>query len=324
MLTEYFDSRLRIQELRGNPNGRLLEGFAQELRLAGYAETTARRHIRAAEHLIRWTIQEGIAISALGEQCVEDFDLHLNRCQCPGYGRTFRMALKNGVRLFVSYLRRVGVLTTSIAAQTIQDPVLFASFCQWMRQQRGTYDCTLYNYGVDVRELLKSLGEDPGKYEAQSLRKFVLERSQRCGWASAKRCITAVRMFLRFLIAEGKCRAGLDAAIPVMAHWRLSSLPQYLQADEVEQVIASCDQAKPAGKRDRAILLLLARLGLRAGEIVQLRLSDLNWKEAWIQVSGKGRRQTQLPLTQEIGLAIANYLQDGRPLPNSDRYLVSA
>jgi len=125
-------------------------------------------------------------------------------------------------------------------------------------------------------------------------------------------------MFLRFLIADGKCTIGLDAAIPALRHWRLSSLPRYLQPNEVELVIASCDPATQVGRRDRAILLLLARMGLRAGDIVQLRLSDVDWEEAWISVSGKGRRQTRLPLTQEIGNAIASYIKDGQPQSESD------
>jgi site-specific recombinase XerD len=196
------------------------------------------------------------------------------------------------------------------------------SFRRWMQQQRGTCDATLYNYGLDLRDLLKSLGEDPTKFDAKSLREFVLERSQQRGWGVAKRCTAAVRMFLRFLIADGKCAVGLDASIPALAHWRLSSLPRYLQPDEVEQVITSCDPATPIGRRDRAILLLLARLGLRAGDIVQLRLGDLDWKEAVIHVSGKGRRQTLLPLTQEIGDAVVTYIQDGRPQTAADALFI--
>ena len=126
-------------------------------------------------------------------------------------------------------------------------------------------------------------------------------------------------MFLRFLIAEGHCAVGLDAAIPTLAHWRLATLPRYLQPEEVERVIASCDRSSPVGRRDRAILLLLARLGLRAGDIVHLRLNDIDWKKAWIQVCGKGRRQTRLPLTQEMGQAIVAYLQNGRPRTSSRR-----
>jgi integrase len=83
---------------------------------------------------------------------------------------------------------------------------------------------------------------------------------------------------------------GLDAAIPFVAHWRLSSLPRYLQAEDVERIIESCDLTSSVGKRDRAILLLLARLALRAGDIVQLRLTDIDWEGAWLSVSGKSRR----------------------------------
>lgn len=322
MLAEFFDSPFRIRQLRDGPEGRLLEGFAQEMCQAGYAEITARRRIRAAEHLVHWAGQECTPITALDERFVEAFGHHLDRCQCSRYGRTPRRDLQNGVRSFLDYLRRAGVVKGSAPEQAAQDPALLVAFCQWMRRQRGTCDLTLYHHSLYLRDLLKGLGEDPGTFGARSLRKFVLERSQRYGSASAKKCITAVRMFLRFLIAEGKCSAGLDASIPTLAHWRLSSLPRYLQSDEVERVITSCDSASPVGRRDRAILLLLARLGLRAGDIVQLRLGDFDWKEAWIHVSGKGRRPTRLPLTQEVGGAVVAYLQYGRPRIAADTLFV--
>jgi integrase/recombinase XerD len=322
MLAEFFDSPLRIQELRDGPDGHLLEGFAQELCQAGYAEITARRHIRAAEHLIYWTGRKGRTVAALDERMIEEFVQHLNRCRCPRYGRTHRRDLRKGARLFLRYARFADLVTTRVVEEIIVDPALLVAFCGWMRQQRGTCDATLYNYSLHVRDLLKSLGEDPARFNAQSLRQFVLDTSQRCGWAAAKKCTTAIRMFLRFLIADGKCAAGLDSSIPVLAHWRLSSLPRYLQSDEVERVIASCDPATPMGKRDRAILLLLARLGLRAGDIVHLGLGDVDWKEAGICVSGKGRRQTLMPLTQEIGDVIASYIKDGRPQTTVDTLFV--
>lgn len=115
-----------------------------------------------------------------------------------------------------------------------------------------------------------------------------------------------------------KCAAGLDGAVPMLAHWRLAALPRYLAEDEVERLIASCDPESPVGARDRAILLLLARLGLRAGDIVQLQVDDVDWKGGWILVSGKSRRETRLPLTQEVGQALVRYLRDVRP-PCSER-----
>ena len=178
--------------------------------------------------------------------------------------------------------------------------------------------CTKNNYSLPLRDLIRRFGDDPSKLDAKRLRNFVLSQSRNVGWATAKRYTTALRMFLRFLIAEGRCRAGLLGAIPVLAHWRLSSLPRYLMPDAVESVIASCAVSSPVGKRDRAILLLLARLGLRAGDIVRMRLEDIDWQSAWINVSGKGRRETRLPLTQEVGDAIVLYLREGRPQSDRD------
>ncbi len=142
MLEKFFNSTLRIQELRDGPSGHLLEGFAEELRQAGYSEITARAHIRAAEHLIYWAGREGLPINTLNERFVEDFGGHLDRCQCPQYGHTYRLKLRNGVRLFFKYLQHAGVVRASIIEQTVQDPVLLASFCEWMRQQRGTCSLT--------------------------------------------------------------------------------------------------------------------------------------------------------------------------------------
>jgi site-specific recombinase XerD len=315
MLEHFFRSHERIQALRGAPQGSLLEGFAEELRQAGYAVITARRHIRGAEHLMYWTERQGIPISDVTESFLEQFDQHLERCRCPGFGPT-RLNPFKGAQLLVEYLRSTGPLPVSIEPN--QGPPLLVAFRQWMRQERGTGDSTLYHYGLSIQALLTRFGEDPGRFDAQSLRQFVLETSRQSGWATTKKCTTALRMFLRFLISEGKCADTLDAAIPVLAGWRLSSLPRYLLPEDVERVIASRDPSTPVGRRDRAMLLLLARMGLRAGDIVQLRLDDIDWKEAAVRVCGKGRRQTQLPLTQEVGDAVVDYLKAGRPQTDTD------
>jgi site-specific recombinase XerD len=189
-----------------------------------------------------------------------------------------------------------------------------------MREQRGTSDLVIDNYRTPILDFLRCIDDATG-IDAHLLRQFVLERSGKRGYVE-KRVVTALRMFVRFLIAEGKCAAGLDAAIPLVAHWRLSSLPRYLQAEDVERIIESCDPTSSVGKRNRAILLLLARLALRAGDIVQLRLTDIDWKGAWLCVSGKSKRETLLPLTQEVGQAIVDYLQDGRPQCDDDALFV--
>jgi len=323
MLDQYFDSPFRIQTLRNGPNGPLFEDFAQKLAAAGYAQISARRHIRAAEHFVYWADEEGIPPASVNGQIVPHFNDHLNHCLCPGFGHATRTrhVLLCGVRLFVRYLSGAGVDVSRAVEPATQDPALFVAFREWMREQRGTSDPVIDNYRTPILDLLRSI-DDAADINAHRLRQFVLERG--CKHATAKISMTALRLFLRFLIAEGKCTAGLDAAIPVVAHWRLSSLPRYLQAEDVERIIESCDLTSSIGKRDRAILLLLARLALRAGDIVQLRLTDIDWKDAWLSVSGKSRRETLLPLTQEVGQAIADYLQDGRPQCDSDALFVRA
>lgn len=318
MLEQFFHSRSRIRALRGCSHGTLLDGFAQALWEVGYAEYTARKRILAASHLLCWAGAKGIPSDELDMRMLARFDDHLKRCKCKGFTHTDRADWLCAARSFLGYRCGNGVAPWRTSALENALPALLQQFFAWMREQRGTGQSTLNSYRAPLRELLKRIGEDPGKLDAPILRRFILEQSQRMGAGSAKNCASAVRMFLRFLITQGLCRSGLDAAVPVLAHWRLAPLPRYLQSDEVERVIASCIPSSPIGRRNRAIVLLLARLGLRAGDVVRLRLGDINWKDASISVSGKSRRETRLPLSQEVGQAIVDYLQHGRPCTQSD------
>lgn len=318
MLSKYFHAADRIQKIRDGLEGAFIAGFAEALFWRGYAGITARRHIRAAEHIVRWASRRGLSVSDLDDEALRRFGRHLTRCHCGRYACTRRLEVIGGARLFLQHVRGISQPAIVEPSPAPTDPALLQEFCEWMRAQRGTHDRTLYNYSIPIRALLRHVGGDPSKLDARCLRQFVLKQSRNTGWTVAKRCTTALRMFLRFLVAEGRCRAGLLGAIPVLPHWRLATLPRYLSPEEVERIIDSCDVSSPIGKRDRAILLLLARLGLRAGDIVQMRLQDIDWKGAWIQVAGKGRRQTRLPLSREVGQAIVLYLQEVRPAASTD------
>jgi integrase/recombinase XerD len=308
MLSELFDAPTRIRAIRGGPAGGPIEGFAEQLVRRGYSKISVRRHIRSAEHIVKWAVRQGLSIHDLCGGAVESFSDHLKRGHC---GSANPVGVVAGARLFLSYLQGVDEPPSRHHQPAAAEPDLLQSFCDWMRERRGTCDRALYNYSIPVRELIRRIGGDPNALDAARLRQFVLKQSQGGRWA-ARRCRAALRMFLRFLISEGRCRAGLLGAIPVVPCWRLTSLPRYLPPEDVERLIACCNPASRLGKRDRAILLLLARLGLRAGDIVQMRLTDIDWKGAWIQVSGKSHRQTRLPLTHEVGQAIAGYIQAAR------------
>lgn len=317
-MSEFFRSPFRISQIRAGQHGPLLDGFIQELQEAGFAEVTARGHIRAAEHLLHWANRKAIAPLTFNDDTLAEFVRHLRRCRCKNFGHTHYRELQTGARLFVGSLRRAGLLPPAATQAVLEDPPILALFCDWMRKNRSTSDATMLNYCRHLRALLTIVGDDVSQYEARSLRQFVQDVSQQGGWATGKQCITAVRAFLRYLIADGLCPAGLDACIPALAHWRLSALPRYLQPEDVERVIGSCSAGTSAGIRDRAIVLLLARVGLRAGDVLRLRLSDLDWEQGTIRVVGKGRRQTLLPMTQEVGDAIVAYIRNARRPIDSD------
>jgi site-specific recombinase XerD len=189
---------------------------------------------------------------------------------------------------------------------------LVEEFGRWMSAHRGVTRRTLDRYERDLRPFLATLGDDPARYEVVSVRDFVIDHLRHRGRSQAKQTLSAMRALLRFLAAEGRCRPDFAAALPRVPQWRLSALPRYLEPEEVERVIGSCDVRTPRGLRDRAILLLLSRLGLRAGDVIALRLTDVEWEAGALRVCGKGRRETALPLTQEVGDALLAYLERGR------------
>lgn len=328
MFPEFFQAAGRVRDLTGGPSGSLVVSFAEKLRQDGYAELTARRHLRSAEHLAHWASRLGIAIDGPIEPILDGFERHLRRRrQCPGhgcrpFGHTFRRQILLSARVFLNHLAGGDLVSHHPGNRVGACSPLLVSFRRWMQQQRGTCESTLSNYGIHICELLTRVGDEPARWSTRSLREFVMEGSQTCGWAAAKKRTTALRMFLRFLIAEGQCASELRDAVPVLVHRRLSSLPRYLSADDVERVIACCDRDSAVGQRDRAILLLLARLGLRAGDIVQLKLRDIDWKAGSFQVAGKSRRETCLPLTREVGAALATYLTRARPQAQTDTVFV--
>jgi len=182
-----------------------------------------------------------------------------------------------------------------------------------MSCQRGIKARTIDRYEWLIEKMLPELGCDPARYDAALVRQSLLRTVKTLSCGYAKTYVIALRAFLRFLAAHGRCRARLDRAVPTVPEWKLSALPRYLETDDVERLITSCDLSKPYGVRDRAILLLLARLGLRAADITGMRLDDLDWHAGTVRVRGKGRKEVCLPLPQDVGDALIEYLVKARP-----------
>ena len=155
---------------------------------------------------------------------------------------------------------------------------------------------------------MTALGGDPERWEPADIRRFFLEQASHRGNGTLEKLTISLRGFLRHLAVKGCCQEGLADIVPSYAHWRLADLPRYLTAKHVNRLIAACDGEVVARRRDRAIVLLLVRLGLRAGDVAQLRFDDIEWETGSLRVSGKSRYEVRLPLPQDVGDAIVAYL----------------
>jgi site-specific recombinase XerD len=315
MLETYFTASNTLGHLRSGPSGPYLDGFAAALERQGYSAGTAVRYLRAAAHLGHVVARQGTMPSDID---LAVFSEHLRTCRCPramGGRRNHHTIF--GARLFRWHLIEIGVCQC-IAVFQEAEPLLVAHFKAWLRKHRGASDCTIKLYAHDAALLMAALGDDPERWEPAAIRSFFLDRANHCGKGTTEKFTTSLRAFLRYLAVKGRCRAGLADVVPGCAHWRLADLPRYLAAEQVNRLIAACDGEAVSRRRDRAIVLLLARLGLRAGDVAQLRLDDIEWETGSLRVSGKSRYQVRLPLPQDLGDAIAAYLACRPSICSSD------
>lgn len=310
MLETYFTAPKTLGRLRGGPSGPYIDGFAASLEAEGYAHATAIRYLRAAAHLGHYLQQQGETLTEIDLSTPAAFFCHFATCRCPLPNRGHRHHHPYfGAKRFRSYLEQIGVCQRCAPDLSTPEPTLIVGFQQWLRKHRGVTDATITNYSRGAVELLVGLGDDPARWQARDIRGYFVQRVTGCGIATAEHLVTSVRAFLRYLSVHGQCSADLDNAVPAFACWRLAELPKYLTAEQVERLIAACDGDEPGRRRDRAIILLLARLGLRAGDVARLRIGDIEWKSGTLRVAGKGRYQVRLPLPQEVGAAIVGYLE---------------
>ena len=285
-------------------------GFRVELERLGYTPLTAATHVRLMAHLSRWLAHEGAEVSGLTPALVEAYFTERRAAGYAGHvtGRALRPLL--------GYLRRLGVVppATRPAAATAEERLL-ARYREYLLVERGLAETTADLNVRMVRPFLAGRataegGLDLGHVTAGEVAAFVVAESRQRP-KSVKRMVTALRSLLGFLHVEGLI--GQSLAVPAPAGWTQAGLPKALDGDQVAALLASCDPWTRTGRRDLAILTLLARLGLRAGEVAALRLDDIDWRRGEITVRGKGNRHDRLPLPADVGQKIVDWLQDGRP-----------
>lgn len=307
MLETYFSASKMLGHLRSGPSGPYLDLFAAALERQCYGPETAVRYLRAAAHLGHVMAERGASLTDID---LAAFAKHLQTCRCPRAkgGRRNHHTIY-GARLFHRHLVERGVCRPAAMAGAPAEPMLVADFKTWLRKHRGASDATVRQYARDAAGLMTELGSDPASWRPSDIRTYFLARASISGRGTIEKMTTNLRAFLRFLAVAGRCPAGLDNAVPAYAHWQLADMPRYLSAEQVSRLIAACDGDTNARRRDRAIVLLLARLGLRAGDVAQLRLTDIEWQMGSLRVTGKSRTEVRLPLPQDVGDAIAGYLE---------------
>ena len=298
----------------------LVESYIDLLVSRGYQAGTIHHLENSARHFCYWLNQWDIVVEHIDDAIIKQFAEH--RCQCPGYraSHILSTAFVGMVRKFVRFLEQSQVVHRP--AHTPDEGGIQA-YLDWLSHHRGLSERTIDERRKLMHQLEPLLGPDPRTYDAAGVRNLIVAESERRSAGSMKNIVTVLRSYLRYLATQGRCSPSLDQAVPSVAHWKHSNLPKFLPAAKVETLINSCDTTS-IGIRDHAILLLLARLGLRAGDIMMLRIDDIDWPHGTLRVCGKGRMEANLPLPQDAGDALLKYLSDARPdVPIAQVFLCS-
>ena len=294
--------------------GAPLDGFKTWLEKRGHQVTTIVEIVRLLSQWAEWARDAGFGVDDIESAFAASARVFRG-------GKTER-APQSAAKLYIACLRAEGLLPPAPRVPSPEETwPLLADYRAWMREQRGVAESTLDLRRRIVADLLDTLGDNPAGYTAAAVRAFVLKRAAPHGRGHAKTIAVATRSFLRYLIATSQCRPGLDHAVPGFANWQLATTPRFLTAPDLARVLDACDGEERL--RDRAVVLLLLRLGLRASEVAHLNFPQIDWNGATLTVGGKARREERLPLPQEVGDALLTYICRARPRATTTRVFLT-
>ncbi|HYS82765.1 MAG TPA: site-specific integrase [Anaeromyxobacteraceae bacterium] len=296
-----------------------VDGFWQELVRLGYAPLSAGHLLQFAAHFSRWLADRSLDCGDITDERVDAF---MGKRRSQGYTH-FRWS--RSLTPLLRYLRGLGVVPASrstVATSRVDQFV--ASYAGYLARERGLAASTIRGYSDFARRFVmeRPIGSRLRweRLRPADITSFVLREARRWSVGQVKNEVTALRSLLRYLHVEGRVRSDLASCVPAVAGWRLAGLPKGLEPDQVRRMLQACDPRSTlrVGRRDAAIVRLLVRLGLRAGDVAALTLDDLDWRAGEIVLRGKGRREGRLPLPQDVGQVLAAYLRDRRA-PTSSR-----
>jgi integrase/recombinase XerD len=297
------------------PRDALLQDFEGELRQQGYAPSTVHKQKRLFADLSDWLQAQELTAGDLSFRLVDRF---LRDRRSAGFARhkTHRT-----LRSILDYLHRLKI-TPPLEAPVLESPasVILDRYRRFLTMERSLIATTVERYVDRLRPFLDSrnsadgLALELGNLSPADIISFVVARCPRQNSGTAKLTVAALRSFLGFLHLEGITERSLVCAVPSVPCRRLVGLPKGLEPDQVQRLLASCHANTPVGCRDLAILTMLIRLGLRRGEVAKLMLDDIDWRAGTIVVRGKGNCIECIPLPQDVGLRLVEYLEQARPV----------
>ena len=277
-------------------------GFLAELESQGYRANSASDQLRLLAHVSRWLQERSMETFDLTHEHVEEF---LIARRTTGYAQ---WCSTKGLVPLLTYLRALNVVPEVHLASPTPSETLLDAFRTYLRQERGLVAGTATSY-VSVARLLLDENVEPVEFlrdlDSSDVMRFV---THQCQVRNASYVACGLRSFLHYCHLSGLTPSSLSGAIPSVASWRLATQPKGTSNEQVQLLLARCDRDTTTGVRDVAVLTLLARLGLRAGEVAAMQLSDLDWRRAEMVVRGKGARLDTLPLTVDVGEVLSNWL----------------
>jgi len=318
------DDKVVLSRPLEGPLSANVAGFAKWARDEGYASPSRWRKVFLAAGFSRWLGQQAVSAQCISSEHVARYlRSHVGPMQ-------IRRGDAATLRQFIDLLRRQGVVPPEKILPCRLTPVERAAdaFAHYLRNERALAEAAVVNYVPFVRGFLADrFGDRPVRLLglcADDVVRFVQRQAPRLHLKRAKLLTTALRSFLRYARYRGGITCDLASAVPTVANWSMASIPRAIPAEAVHRLLASINQRTATGRRDYAILLVLARLGLRAGEVVRLELEDIDWNAGSLSVQGKGDQRCALPLPAEVGAAIAAYLRYARPPSSSRRVFLRA
>lgn len=318
MIETFFTREKVCNRMANGLMGPYLPFLASELRQSGHSTDSIRRLLRAADSFGRWLSEQGMSVGNANSAALNRYLSGLGLVFYPSTPRGRRPKNAVGLCHLIKVLHKHGALEEDA------EPEVFAGVGKWLadfdrylESVAGNSPNTRSYYLLYARRFLESHfgSAEPiwSNVIAEHITAFVQAQSQKLHISARRQPVTAMRALLRFLTTQGVVRPGLEGALPTIRQWRHSSLPRHISAAELDSVLASCPADSPDELRNRAIVMLLAHLGLRPSEVMKLRLDDIDWTQGRVFIrAGKTHRERCLPLPHDVGDAIAAYLQHGR------------